>query len=127
MRFHEWIDRSPPASSLHYIDVFLLTRIHTEKEINFSPRAWGSYLMQKEGFIHRHHTDTHYDYNFYKTIPHHEEHCLAYNNFKGETPWYSNFLILILLDIILCGFIQRAMLDTKAVKVEYYLEKYIIR
>ena len=41
--FTEWIDRSPPSSSLHYIDLFLLTRIHTEKDINLSPLAEHSY------------------------------------------------------------------------------------
>ena len=70
-RFTDWIDRSPPASSLHYIDLFLLTRIHTEKDINLSPQASRSYASQKSSFIRRHHTDVHYDYSFQKKIPHH--------------------------------------------------------
>ena len=39
MHFRDWVDRSPPASALAYIDVFLLTRIYTFKYIVLGPVA----------------------------------------------------------------------------------------
>lgn len=41
--FSEWLDKSPPAENLNYIDVIHLTRLFTHKIINMSGRAAGSY------------------------------------------------------------------------------------
>jgi alpha-amylase/alpha-mannosidase (GH57 family) len=43
--FTQWQDQSPPASTLHYLSVLLLTRLHTYKTINYSPAALTSYRM----------------------------------------------------------------------------------
>ena len=103
--FTHWVDKSPPSSALHYIDLFLLTRIFTFKYVNLSPKAQRNYDQQYANFMRVHHRDEHYDFSFTKTIPCHEEQCLAYNPKKGGKPWFTNCCILIILDILSLGWI----------------------
>lgn len=49
--FNNWVDKSPPSSALHYIDLFLLTRIYTFKYVNLGPKAYRNYINQKNNFI----------------------------------------------------------------------------
>jgi len=126
LRFKNWVDKSPPSSALHYIDLFLLTRIYTHKIVNLAPQARANYKRQKQDFIKRNHKDTHYDYNFTRDIPCHETHCLAYNSAKGSNPWFTNHYFMICLDLIFLGWYQRWELDNNSVRVEYTLEKYIL-
>ena len=121
-----WVDRSPPSLSLHYIDLFLLTRIFTEKIFTFSPTASRSFAEQKRVFIHNHHRDKHYDFSIVKDIPFHNSHVLAYNDTKGTRPWFTKMWLLVLMDFVFMGWLQRYKLDFNSVRVEYYLEKYII-
>ena len=64
-------------------------------------------------FITREKRDTNYDYYFTKEIPHQAEHCLLYNPKLGPKPWYCNACLLIFLDLIMFGWIQRYVLNKK--------------
>lgn len=106
-RFTDWVDRSPPPSALHYIDLFLLSRVYTFKYIYLSSKARSNYSRQKAAFIKQHWTDKQYDFKFTKEIPHHAEHCLSWNPERGAKPWFANCCAMIFLDLIFFGWIQR--------------------
>ena len=64
-RFDLCIDRSPPASTLSYLDVLHLVRLRTYKKINYTPAAWSRYCWEKADFKCRHSRDVHNDYSYH--------------------------------------------------------------
>ena len=126
-RFDLCIDRSPPASTLSYLDVLHLVRLRTYKHINYSPAAWSRYLWEKADFIRRNDWDAHYEYNYDQDIPYQAEHVLVYNDSKGGKPCFVNFCLLILLDFIMLGWVQRLIMLRSTGRVEYTLDKLIVR
>jgi len=60
--FSKWEDRSPPAETLHFLSVLLLTRLHTSKTISYSPRAKRELDSQQISFLSMNKRDTSYDY-----------------------------------------------------------------
>lgn len=120
-----WVDQSPPPSTLNYLDVMLLTRLRTYKTILWSPLTRMRYQREKSSFVHRHRSDVHYDYHFHEDIPHHQGHCLVYNEVKGSKPWYVKMSNLVVLDMLFIGWIQRWKLNANTYKVHYELKKYV--
>ena len=83
------------------------------------------YKAEKSQFLKEHHTDKYYDFIYHENIPHQQEHCLVYNEIKGEKPWYVRMSVLVLLDILFIGWIQRWKLNANTYKVHYELKKYV--
>ena len=38
-KIKKWEDRSPPSETIHFLSVLLLTRLHTDKQIQYSSKA----------------------------------------------------------------------------------------
>ena len=121
-----FVDQSPPVSVLHYLNQLKLTRLHTEKTVILSSKAAKRWFKEYDDFIDRNDRDTHKDTSTWKDIPHHNEYCLVYNPDMGSKPWFTNFGLLIFLDIIFLGWIQRAKFDTQTFKVDYSLTKLVL-
>lgn len=121
-----FVDQSPPPSVLHYLDMLKLARLHTTKIIHFTSVAHARYSMEKHDFIRRNDRDVHYDFSEKQDIPGHKGHCLVYNPKEGSKPWFTDMCLLVLLDLLMLGWIQRWKLDTKTFKVEYTLKKLVL-
>ena len=67
---YSWVDRSPPSSTLYYLDVLHLVRLRTYKTVNYAPGAMNRLTWAKRSFIVRNDWDTHYDFHYYEDIPH---------------------------------------------------------
>jgi len=125
MTFGKWEDRSPPADTLNFLSVLLLTRLETTKEIIYSRRADSAFREQKNKFIMYNNNDKEYDFHFTEKIPYADTHCLIYNAESGNQPWFSHCYLLILMDVLLIGWIMRIKLNASTKVVKYRLEKYI--
>ena len=102
-----------------------LTRLHTDKVYNYSPQASVRLQQQRANFIAVNNHDTHYDYTLQQKIPHQTEWTLVFNEDGGKKPWYTNYCLMIFLDCLLLGWLQRLVLNASAKVVEYKLVKYI--
>lgn len=109
-QFSLCIDRSPPSSTLNYLDVFHLVRLKTAKNISYTPAAWSRYLWEKSDFIARNRRDEQYEYHFNQDIPYQAEYVLVYNDARGGKPYFVNFFLLILLDFFMVGWTLRLTL-----------------
>ena len=62
-------------------------------------------------------------------IPHQEEWSIVFNDDCGKKGalwyWYADYCLMIFLDILVLGWIQRIVLNYKSKIVEYKLVKYI--
>lgn len=95
----------------------LLTRLHTNKEVNFADKGEERYSREKDNFIRVNSVDVHNDFSENISIPHQDEHTLVYNSPDGNLPWYTNSRLLCQLDAVFCGWIQRIMLTQEAYEV----------
>lgn len=93
-RILEWMDESAPIASLFYLQEMMLTRLHTNKDIDFSETAYDRYCREKDEWIRDNSRDVHNDFRENRTIPHQEEHTLVYNTPDGDLPWYANSRLL---------------------------------
>ena len=82
-----------------------LTRLFTDKKVNLSATAHKRWNSEKSDFISRNNKDKSYDFRPWKNINGLEEHCLVHNPSKGETPWFTNYCLLIILDLFSFGWI----------------------
>ena len=88
--FNNWVDKSPPREAMEHIDVFLLCRLYTHKEINYSSKAWQMKMYQERVFIETHkYMDEKWDYNYLEEIPFQATHNLVHNPKKGAKPWFA--------------------------------------
>ena len=121
-----WEDRSPPASSLHFLSVLLLTRLKTYKYVEYSPKASSNYDKQYARFIRENNMDTHYNKSSYERINSSQaDENLVYNAAEGERPWYTYGCAIFMMDLLLIGWIARFKLNKNTKIVDYYLLKYI--
>jgi len=60
--FNNWKDKSPPASTLHFLSVLHLARLKTEKFFMYSPHAMSNRNQQQAMFIMYNRRDTHFDF-----------------------------------------------------------------
>jgi len=75
---------------MEHIDVFLLCRLYTHKDITYTSKAWASRDEQYEAFVDLHkNRDKSYDAWCDEEIPFQESHNLVHNPDKGPKPWYS--------------------------------------
>jgi len=85
---------------------------------------------QKTEFISKNYKpdrDVRYDYQLVEKIPHQKQMSVVFNDDCGKkgAPWYANYRLMVFLDILVLGWIQRIVLNSKAKVVEYKLVKYI--
>ena len=109
-QIQDWEDESAPISSLFYLRSMMLTRLQTNKDIDFSEESGARYMNDRQAFIDANNTDEHYDFNEDRTIPYQEEFCLVYNSDDGQLPWYTNGGLLCALDAVFLGWIPRMIL-----------------
>jgi hypothetical protein len=126
-KFTEWVDKSPPPENLEYIEVLHLTRLETEKVINMSSRAHGSYEVQKHEFIKKYWKDKHYDYTLLENIPGTQTNTLIVNEALGGRPLFLKNKWVCMMDLLCIGWLPRLQLDRASLRVEFRLEKYIIQ
>ena len=125
--FNNWVDKSPPRAAMEHIDVFLLCRLYTHKDVNYSSRAWQMKMDQERAFIDKHkNRDREWDYNYSEDIPFQASHNLVHNPKKGGKPWYANQFVMAGMDLLIIGWIPKYLLDTNSTRVEFTIEKYII-
>jgi len=124
-KIKKWEDKSPPAKTLHFLSVLLLSRLHTDKEINFSSKAHRRFEKKKKKFIKHNNRDKEYDYWFTKDIPFHQAECLVYSPKLGNKPWYTNVCLMVTLDFLMLGWIPRFCLNKNTKIVEYEIIKYL--
>lgn len=62
--FTDWVDKSAPPDSMNYIDIFLLSRFNTLKDIVLSPAVRARYDVTYKDFIQRNNLDKQYDFKF---------------------------------------------------------------
>merc|ERR1719198_50220 len=74
-----WSDESPPASTLHYLDVLKMARLRTHKQFAFMPAAHMRKRSAESSFISANSRDVHNDFSCHMDIPHQSEFCLVYN------------------------------------------------
>lgn len=119
--FHaqNFVDQSPPATVLHYLNQLKLARLHTDKTVSLTAKAEERWRAEFSDFVKRNDRDTHKETHTWKNIPHHEEYCLVYNPDMGDKPWFTNYWLIVFLDLIFLGWIQRAKFDTSTFKVDY--------
>jgi hypothetical protein len=112
-RFHftGWVDRSPPASSIDYLNNLLVCRLNIEEIIDMAPVVRKRYQDEKRDFINDNNRDTHYDYVFDTDVPFTVERTLVYQSKLGEKPWYANFIVHCFLDVVFLGWLQRIFLE----------------
>lgn len=123
---YSWMDRSPPSSTLHYLDVLHLVRLRTYKTVNYSPGAMTRLTWAKRSFIVRNDWDTHYDFHYHEDIPHQASNTLVYNDALGGAPWFTNCGLLVLMDLLFLGWIQRVCMLKSTGRVEYSLNKLVL-
>ena len=112
---------------MEHIDVFLLCRLYTHKDVNYSSKAWTSFLTQQKIFLNKHkNRDTNYTLTDSEDIPFQSSHNLVHNPKKGPKPWYSHAMVMAGMDLLIIGWIPRYLLDTNSTRVEFTIEKYII-
>lgn len=124
-KIKKWEDKSPPAETLHFLSVLLLSRLHTDKEINFSSKAHRRFDKKKRKFIKKNNRDKYYDYWCTKEIPFHQAECLVYSPKLGAKPWYTNVCLMVTLDFLMLGWIPRFCLNKNTKIVEYEIIKYL--
>jgi len=124
-KIKKWEDRSPPSETIHFLSVLLLTRLHTDKQIQYSSKASNRFDKKKRKFIKHNNRDDHYDYNCSQEIPFHLEECLVYSPKQGSKPWYTSVGLMIFLDLLMLGWIPRYCLNKNTKIVEYEIIKYL--
>lgn len=124
-KFKKWEDRSPPADTLHFLSVLLLTRLLTKKKIKYEATAKKKYNKQKRKFKKKEKKDTHCDTWETEEIPFHIERQLVYNDQVGSKPWFADCCTCIVMDIFLLGWILRWKLNANSKVVIYKLKKLI--
>ena len=102
-----------------------MSRLHTEKTIEYSSKADYRFKKQKRKFIKENDRDDHYNYSCSEDILFHQAECLVYSPKKGEKPWYTNCCLMVILDIFMVGWIPRYYLCKETKIVEYEMKKYI--
>lgn len=123
---YSWMDRSPPSSTLYYLDVLHLVRLRTYKSVDYAPGAMNRLTWAKRSFIVRNDWDTHYDFHYTEDIPHQAQHVLVYNDAKGDAPCFVSCALLVFLDIFFLGWIQRVCMLRATGRVEYSLNKLVL-
>ena len=124
-KIKKWEDRSPPASTLDFLSVLLLSRLSTEKEIKYSTKAWHRFEKKKKKFIKKNRRDKYYDYHHTEVINFMQKECLVYSPKQGEKPWFTNVCLMVFLDFIMLGWIPRYHLAKNTKIVDYEIIKYI--
>ena len=120
----KWSDSSPPASTLHYLDVLKLARLRTYKHFFYTPAAQMRKRADEMSFRARHSRDVHNDFSQTSDVPFQDNHVLVYNPAKGAAPWYTSYALVLFLDIFfLLGWIQRYIFVKSVCKIEYELNK----
>jgi len=61
-KIKKWEDKSPPASTLDFLSVLLLSRLHTDKSLKWGPKANQRFEKKKKKFIRKNRRDKYYDY-----------------------------------------------------------------
>ena len=126
--FTEWVDQSPPSSTIDYLQHLLLSRLNIDEIVNYSPGARHRLQVERSAFINEHkNNDKQHEYEYQTDIPHTKEHTLVYNDKKGEKPWYAKLGIVIFLDVFMLGWILRYVLEKNTFEVKYKLVKYIVK
>lgn len=61
-KIKKWYDESPPAKTLHFLSVLLLSRLKTEKFIEYSSKARKRVEKKEKKFIRKNDDDDEFDY-----------------------------------------------------------------
>jgi hypothetical protein len=120
------MDRSPPVTTLNYLDVLKLCRLRIKRDVDYSPQAMARRNAEQSVFIRNNMRDVHYDFHILEVIALGcSDHALVHNAKHGKAAWYSNFTTMLMLDFVLIGWIQRVALNSSTKEVKYKLKKYI--
>ena len=124
--FSDWVDRSPSAKSIGYLEIFHCTRLNINETIDMAPLVRQRYQQQKEAFISKYKgEEDNYEYEFIQDVPFTDEHTLVYHKQLCAKPWYANYYLMTALDIFVLGWIQRGILDSNTYSVNYKIIKYL--
>ena len=85
--FTDWVDRSPPASTIDFLNLILVSRLNIDKIVDMSPTARKRYLDEKAEFVNKNKNkkgSTEYEYTFVTDVPDLIERTMVYQSKLGE-------------------------------------------
>jgi hypothetical protein len=127
MHIPAWVDRSPPVTTLNYLEVLNMCRLRIKRDVDYSPVAKTRRDNEKSMVIRNHKRDVHYDFHITELIALGcSDHALVHNEKIGKAAWYANATTMWMLDFFMFGWIQRIALNSSTKEVKYELKKYII-
>ena len=105
-----------------------MTRLHTHKHIDYSPQAFIRLKAEEALFITLNNRDHHYDFHRNEDIPFMSSKTLVMSeNKEGKRPWFTDWITMFFLDLIMLGWIQRFKLYYNTFIVHYHLKKWIVK
>lgn len=120
--FTEWTDLSDEIGSLFFLEMMSAIRLKVFEKIIFSNSAFLEYQEQKASFIRRNFLDAKYDFKEKRQIPGLLNNIGVYT---GEMPCFFNRYLMIFLDLIMFGWVQRLVMLVNTGKTYFTVRKYI--
>lgn len=120
--FTEWKDMSDKIDILFFLEKLSAVRLHVTKTFRLSPKAEREHRSQKAIFIRQNQKDTFYDFKEEEKIEGMLENIGVYTD---SMPCFFNRYILILLDIIALGWLQRLVMLLKTGETFFTIRKVI--
>ena len=109
------------------MEALLVTRLFTQKTINYSASAAHSKETQYNQFVNdNRNRDRHYSASQSEDIPGMYDYTIVHNQKKGDRPWYASSCLLGLIDLIVAGWVQRMYLIWRTPECFYDIKKYVI-
>ena len=85
-----------------------------------SPIVRKRYVDEKVAFIQENNKDNQlYEFEFLVDVPFTFDRTLVYEEKLGGKPWYANDKLMVLLDLLVIGWIQRIFIEYYTHKVKY--------
>ena len=83
-----------------------MTRLHTHKQIDYSPQAFVRLIAEEALFIALNNRDLHYDFTRHEDIPFMSSNTLVLSETKeGKRPWFTHCWSMFFLDLVMMGWI----------------------
>ena len=121
-QFKDWIDLSDQVYTLFFLEALKVIRLKVKDTIDLSPEAGKKYKAQKQAFIDNNQRDTHNDFSVKQFNPGVVNNIAVYN---APEPWYLKLWVLIILDLVMLGWIQRIIMQKRSGKTQFSIKKYI--
>ena len=120
--FSDWVDLSDQLYTLFFIETLKVIRLSVKETIEFGAAASKNYEVQKENFISSNRRDKHNDFSVIQRVPGLIKNIGVYSSPK---PCYLNLSVLVFLDFIMLGWVQRMIMAERSGKTYFNIKKFI--